>query len=389
MKRWAAMVLWFAASAAGAGEELIRVGAGQHHNYVSATKVKRVAVGDADIADVSILSRNEMLVLGKKPGVTSLLVWEHRYGGKPKTYLLQVDPMVPVADSGERAPSTGQVQVDVQIVEMSRKVLKEFGVNLLNSTSEFTVGLFAPGSPSTGTVVPNLGNLTAADVTRPFSDAFRLVSGSGNRGQLRVLAFLEQNGLAHTLARPSLVATSGQTASFMAGGEFPIPIAQSLGQVTVSYKPYGIRLNLTPTVFSKDRIAIKLAPEVSELDFVNVVSAGGVSVPGVLIRRAETTIELGDGESFIIGGLVSRNMVDNLDKAPVLGDIPILGAFFKSTRFSRQDKELVIIATPHLVRPAAAGAELPLPGAEYENYDPSWLRVLMYQKDPFAVEGAK
>lgn len=387
MMRWAAMCLWLVACAATAGENLIRVGVGQHYSYVSPTPVKRVAVGDADIADVSILSRNEMLVQGKKPGLTSLLVWEHRYGGKPKTFQLQVDPVVPVVDSGEKAPATGQVQVDVQIVELSRKVLKEFGINLLNSTSQFTVGLFTPSSLRG--VTASIGNPISVDTATPFADAFHLVSGSGNRGQVRLLALLEENGLAHTLARPSLVATSGQTASFMAGGEFPIPISQSLGQVTITYKPYGIRLNLTPTVFSKGRIAIKLAPEVSELDFINTVNTGTVAVPGVLIRRAETTIELGDGESFIIGGLVSRNMVDNVDKAPVLGDIPILGAFFKSTRFSRQDRELVIIATPHLVKPVAANTPLPLPGAEYENYDPSWMRVLMYQKEPFAVEGAK
>lgn len=388
MMRWAAMCLWFvAAAAAAAGQDLIRVGAGQHYSYASSSPVKRVAVGDADIADVSILSRNEMLVQGKKPGLTSLLVWEHRYGGKPKTFQLQVDPVVPVVDSGEKAPPTGQVQVDVQIVELSRKVLKEFGINLLNSTSQFTVGLFTPSSLRG--VTASIGNPISVDAATPFADAFHLVSGSGNRGQVRLLALLEENGLAHTLARPSLVATSGQTASFMAGGEFPIPISQSLGQVTITYKPYGIRLNLTPTVFSKGRIAIKLAPEVSELDFINTVNTGTVAVPGVLIRRAETTIELGDGESFIIGGLVSRNMVDNVDKAPVLGDIPILGAFFKSTRFSRQDKELVIIATPHLVKPVAANTPLPLPGAEYENYDPSWMRVLMYQKEPFATEGTK
>lgn len=385
MKRWAAMCLWLAATTAWAGQDLIRVGVGQHYSYSSPSPVKRVAVGDADIADVSILSRNEMLVQGKKPGLTSLLVWEHRYGGKPKTFQLQVDPVVPVVDAVP-PPSTGQVQVDVQIVEMSKKVLKEFGVNLFNTGNAFTIGTFAPNSLTKYTL-PTSGPISVEN-SIPFANAFHLLAGSGDRGQTRLLAFLEENGLARTLARPSLVATSGQTASFMAGGEFPIPIAQSLGQVTVTYKPYGIRLNLTPTVFNKNRIAIKLAPEVSELDFTNAVTAGGVSVPGVLVRRAETSVELGDGESFIIGGLVSRNMVDNLDKAPLLGDIPILGAFFKSTRFSREDKELVIIATPHLVKPVAADTPLPLPGAEYDNYAPSWMRVLMYQKEPFAMDGA-
>ena len=200
-----------------------------------------------------------------------------------------------------------------------------------------------------------------------------------NLSALGLLALLENNSLARTLAQPSMTVVSGQTASFMAGGEFPIPIAQSLGQVTITYKPYGIRLAFTPTVFSKERIAIKLAPEVSELDFTNAVTSSGVSVPAILTRRAETTIELGDGESFVIAGLISRNFNDAVDKVPGLGDLPVLGAFFKSTRFSREDKELVIIVTPTLVRPLAAKAELPqLPGAEYDQYNPSWMKRLFY-----------
>jgi pilus assembly protein CpaC len=203
--------------------------------------------------------------------------------------------------------------------------------------------------------------------------------GSNGNSALGVFALLENNGLAHTLAQPSMTVVSGQTASFMAGGEFPIPVAQSLGQITITYKEYGIRLMFTPTVFGKDRIAIKLAPEVSELDFTNAVTSSGVSVPAILTRRAETTIEMGDRESFVIAGLISRNFSDSVDKVPGLGDLPILGAFFRSTRFAREDKELVIIVTPTLVRPIAAKAEQPLvPGAEAGEYNPSWMRRLFY-----------
>lgn len=402
-------------------ETLIRVKVGEYFDFVP-DRVRRVAVGDPAIADVMVLNKKEVLVLGKKPGVTSLLVWARTFGGQAKAYRVQVDQAVlaggaekhirteggQVILSGELSDAqahqaalraaqgaggdkaqvldesvirvSGQVQVDIKIVELSKKVLKEAGVNLLSTKDNLTVGVFAPG---TVRKLDLAANAITGEFAVPLAEAFHLVAGSGKSGSLGVLAFLERNGLARTLARPSMVVVSGQTASFMAGGEFPIPIAQGLGQVTVTYKPYGIRLILTPTVFSKERIAVKLAPEVSELDFSNTVSTGGVSVPGILTRRLETTIELGDGESFVIGGLVSQNMVDNVDKLPFLGDIPILGAFFRSSRFAREDRELVIIATPTLVKPISAKAELPpLPGTEYDNYEASWMQLLIYGHGP-------
>jgi pilus assembly protein CpaC len=400
--------------------DVIRVMAGEQLDFKTPEAVQRVAVGDPAIADVSVLSRREVLILGKKPGVTSLLLWAKKTD-KPKVYRIQVDQpltsQTPSSDAAEHLaaeggqvilqgemkdalqhqmslrvaeqlggdkggvldsstiPLSGQVMVDVRIVELSKKVLKETGLSL-STHHNISIGVFGPSSLNK--VTQSSSGITT-DTNIPFSDAFHLVLGSTNNSALGLLALLENNGMARTLAQPSMTVLSGQTASFMAGGEFPVPIAQSLGQVTISYKPYGIRLTLTPTVFSKDRIAIKLAPEVSEIDFTNAVTSGGVSVPGILTRRAETTIELGDGESFVIAGLISRSFIDAVDKVPGLGDLPVLGAFFKSTRFSRDDKELVIIATPTLVRPLAAKAELPqLPGAEYEQYNPSLMKRMFY-----------
>src|SRR5690606_4039263 len=146
---------------------------------------------------------------------------------------------------------------------------------------------------------------------------------------LGVISVLEANGFAYTLAEPSLTAMSGQSATFLAGGEFPIPVEQRDGAVTVEYKEFGVRLTLTPTVLDRDRIMLKVAPEVSELDFTAAVQAAGVSVPALTVRRTETAIQLGDGESFVISGLISRNNTGNVDKVPLLGDLPILGAFFK------------------------------------------------------------
>jgi len=348
--------------------DVIRVAAGAQLDFKTPVEVQRVAVGDTTIADVSVLGRREILILGKQAGETSLLVWASK-AEPPRSYRLQVGPPL---SSG--TPS-GQVMVDVKFVEVSKKVLKESGINLyIDKGAPFR--LFAPGSLSKLTR-DAAGITTEANVA--ISNAFHLVLGSTSNSALGVLALLENNSLARTLAQPSMTVVSGQTASFMAGGEFPIPIAQSLGQITVSYKPYGIRLAFTPTVFSKERIAIKLAPEVSELDFTNAVTSSGVSVPAILTRRAETTIELGDGESFVIAGLISSTFGDSVDKVPGLGDLPILGAFFKSTRFSREDKELIVIVTPTLVRPLAAKAEVPkLPGAQYDQYNPSWMKRLFY-----------
>ncbi|MCK9509543.1 MAG: type II and III secretion system protein family protein, partial [Pigmentiphaga sp.] len=178
------------------------------------------------------------------------------------------------------------------------------------------------------------------------------------------LSLLESHGMARVLAEPTLVALSGQSAKFLAGGELPVPSSGGLGSTVVTYKPFGIALTVTPTILSKDRIALKVAPEVSDLDWNNGLTMNSVQIPAVVTRRADTTVELGDGESFVIGGLVSRSTISNLDKVPFLGDLPIIGAFFRGMRYSQQEKELMIVVTPRLVQPLARGVELPLPGAK-------------------------
>jgi pilus assembly protein CpaC len=191
------------------------------------------------------------------------------------------------------------------------------------------------------------------------------------------------------LAEPSLTALSGQTASFLAGGEFPYPVPQTSGgsgsgTITVQFREFGVRLNLTPTVLSNSRIAIKVAPEVSDLDFTNGLSISGTTVPGLIIRRTDTTVELGDGETFVISGLVSNNLTNNVDKVPWLGDIPVLGAFFRSTRIDRTEKELIMVVTPHLVRPIARGAALPpLPGESTNGYRPNFAETMFFESGDF------
>ena len=167
---------------------------------------------------------------------------------------------------------------------------------------------------------------------------------------------LEQKGLARSLAEPNLVALSGDTASFLAGGEYPIPVAGSFGQVTVDYKKYGVGLAFTPTVLSRGLINLKIEPEVSQIDTTHTIAVStGVSVPALIVRRASTTIELRDGQSFMIGGLLQTNNQNQLDQLPWLGTVPVLGTLFSSKSYQQNQTDLAIIVTPHLVRPTRPG----------------------------------
>jgi pilus assembly protein CpaC len=168
------------------------------------------------------------------------------------------------------------------------------------------------------------------------------------------LDLAEADGLVSTLAQPNLTAISGETASFLAGGEIPIPLSQGLGAVSVEFKQYGVSLSFTPTVLSDGRISIRVRPEVSQLTDAGSVKLNGFTIPGITTRRAETTVELGSGQTFMIGGLLSNDQNTNVDKAPFLGDLPILGALFRSNGFKRNETELMIIVTPYLVRPISA-----------------------------------
>jgi pilus assembly protein CpaC len=264
------------------------------------------------------------------------------------------------------------VQVDVKVVEFSKSVLKEAGFNLFKQNNAFAFGTFAPSALTsyTGGATTNL----QVAATSPISSAFNLIVNLGSRGIFANLSLLQSNNLARVLAEPTLVALSGQSASFLAGGEIPIPVPQSLGTISIVYKPYGIGLTVTPTVLGANRIALKVAPEASQLDFQHALTINGISVPAITTRRADTTVELGDGESFVIGGLIDRETSSNVDKVPMLGDLPVIGAFFKTLQYSQNDRELVIIVTPHLVSPIAKGAVLPAtPGEQSERRDgPVW-----------------
>lgn len=424
----AGLLFLFAQRGALAQEEgaVIDIPAGGQHLMTLGKPLLRVAVGSGEVAEAKVLNARELLLQGRRPGETTLLVWL-KGGTEAKSYRLQVNRAagipsgegaseITLKSSGDLAilggvpgdmrrhaaarqlaahaggdakgavldmtslPYGSEVQIDVRVVEFSRKVLQKAGLSLLSNKSGFYFGTF-PASSLTKVQLSN--GAISTDANLPINQALNLVVGSASKNILGILSILESNGFSRTLAQPTLVAQSGRTADFLAGGEFPVPVPQALGQTTIQYKPYGIRLEVSPTILASDRIALTVAPEVSELDFENAITISGVSVPSVTTRRAATSIELGNGESFVIGGLVSQSVMKNVNKIPGLGDIPVLGAFFKSVSTSREDKELLFIVTPRLVQPLAVGTELgPLPGEEKANYNPSlWRSLLLFDED--------
>ncbi len=256
---------------------------------------------------------------------------------------------------------------------MNRSAVKQFGVNLLSHDATggtlFNIGRGSPGTINTvnGKVDPatGLSSESIQDVT--FNN---LVGGTtlGLFGKilgldvLGTLDLLQNDGVITTLAEPNLTALSGETASFLAGGEFPIPVSQSLGAVTIEYKQYGVGLAFTPIVLADGRISLRVRPEVSQLSDAGSVKLNGFTVPALTTRRAETTVELGSGQSFMIAGLLQNSNSNSIEKAPFLGDIPVLGSLFRSTKFQRDETELVIIVTPYLVKPVSTQLATPTDG---------------------------
>jgi pilus assembly protein CpaC len=262
-----------------------------------------------------------------------------------------------------RSATPLQVNLRVKIAEVNRSLVKQIGINLLarGSGSNFFGGQGNPGTfpsvdPATGNVKPGTFNVLATGTTLGFA---------GKLLGLDILSSLdlaETDGLVTTLAEPNLTALSGETASFLAGGEFPVPISQSLGSITIEYKQYGVGLAFTPYVLADGRISMRVRPEVSELSNEGTIRLNGFNVPALTTRRAETTVELGSGQSFMIAGLLRNANTNDVTKAPFLGDLPILGALFRSTKYRRAETELVIIVTPYLVRPVSGQLALPTNG---------------------------
>ncbi len=292
-----------------------------------------------------------------------------------------------------------QVNLQVKFAEVSRSFLKNFGINFItrDKSGGFTfVGQSGrnPGSISdldTSNLptldASSLYGLPAGSISLPFDPVKRqFVTGgtqfsttkdnSGTRTTLGLAGRLlgmdvlsaidlgETMGQVTTLANPNLTALSGETGTFLAGGEIPIPVSQALGTTTIEYKQFGVSLAYTPTVMSDGRISLRVRPEVSQLDYANAVTVGSGRVPALTTRRAETTVELGSGQSFMIAGLMQNTHNNTYDKTPGIADLPVIGALFKSNGFQRNETELVIVITPYLVKPVN-GNDIKLPTDSY------------------------
>lgn len=289
-----------------------------------------------------------------------------------------------------------QVSLQVRIAEVNRQFVRNLGVNLLSrdTTGGFVFGVAQgrnfgsignrdlssfpsvdasslyglpkgsvslPMDPATGAIIKSPGtayNLNALGTGTKTS--FGLAGRLLGLDLASAIDLAENQGLATTLAQPTLTALSGETASFLAGGEIPIPMASQLGQVSVQFKQYGVSLSFTPVVMSDGRISLKVRPEVSQLTTAGSVQVNGFTIPALSTRRVETTVELGSGQSFMIGGLLQNTQNSAVDRAPGLGSLPILGALFRSTEFRKNETELVVVVTPFLVKPVSAN-EIMLP----------------------------
>ena len=356
----------------------------------SAVPIKRVSIANPEIANFLLLSSKEIYLTGKTAGTTNLTLWQNNkmiefydievaydlsrlkqkvHEMLPEEKDLQIfstndsitlagrvinttnlskvtalaQSYVPKGKINNLVQVGGvhQVMLAVRVAEMSRSTTKRLGINFswVNG-NDFGVSL--------------LGGLSGfEDNTTTYSSAVNALFrfSKGNSTWTGLIDALKEDGLVKVLAEPTLIALSGQTAEFLAGGEFPIPVPQENQTITIDYKKFGVQLQFTPTVLSEDVISMQVTPNVSELDFSTAVRFSGFVSPGLKSRGASTTIELADGQSFAIAGLLQDDIKEQISKFPLLGDIPVLGALFRSTSFLKNETELIIIVTPHLVKP--------------------------------------
>jgi pilus assembly protein CpaC len=379
--------------------------------------IERVAIGDPETVTGRVVSANDILLLGLKPGRTNLIVWE--VGGE-RAYVYPVVVPLSTADldrnlrddpelAGVRADASGgkvalkgtvgsndaharalaiaaryfpdgvndqikvtqqqMVSVEVKFAAISTTTLKRLGFNFLSGPSNsLEYALVDPGGGLTGSL----------EGVSPLSDALSVLLRLPGSDLSAVLSVLSGAKLAQVLAEPTLLVRSGESAEFIAGGEIPIPVPQNNSDtITIEFKEFGIRLKVAATVLSPTRILLQLAPEVSALDFGQAITIQGTQIPAITRRGASTTIELGNGQSFVLAGLLSSSIDDADDAVPWLGDLPIIGAFFKRQQVNRERQELIIVATPRLVSPLDPNAIPPLPGSDLQNYDPSYKDMLV------------
>jgi pilus assembly protein CpaC len=394
----------YAADVASISKILVEVGKAELIRFPQ--PAAKVFIADPDIADVKVINPGSVIVYGKKTGTTSVYTFS-RSGGT-KRYLVEVGRQtakidqtiqreVPTANvdvagtpngvvlSGnvqsprdalavrktagqfltekeQMAVNVGvlngtQINLRVRVAEVSRTVVKFLGFNW---DAVFNNGRIAVGVLTGRQPVTTFGNFIRDPSDNQY-DSLGLGYQSGPASVSTLIDALQTEGLVTLLSEPNLTTTSGEPASFLAGGEFPVPVAQGLQEVTIEWKRFGVSVEFTPTVLNANRISVKVRPEVSELSTMGAVTLDGITVPALTVRRADTTVELASGQSFAIAGLFQNNVQNQVQQMPWLGDLPVLGALFRSSSFQRNESELVIIVTPYVVAPASGPGDLHLP----------------------------
>lgn len=421
--------------------------------------IAKALIGNAEIADIVALTENSLYVLGKGMGTTSLTLYDARgrvlsvmdisVGPDAEAFRSQVAQLLPGSDidahiSGESLVLTGiandvgmidravrlastyagdkvvnmislgssqQVMLEVKFAEVNRSIGEDVGVRGFGIDRGGDFGaVFGPGAGLTPGTIAAPGDILSFSAIR---DSFGVIGATFNALGIDFDAYLnvlEEKGFAKTLAEPTLVALSGEKASFLAGGEFPIPVVQSNnggggaggnggnGGITIEFKPFGVSLGFTPTVLGDNTINLVVEPEVSSIDPTSSIQVNGLSIPGLQTRRASTTLELRDGESFAIAGLLQQDFKTTVSQVPLLGSLPIIGALFRSTQFQKGETELLIVVTPRLVKPIKP-SQVRLPTDRVndpeaattiltgEAYDPVPARELAAPQEPAADSG--
>jgi pilus assembly protein CpaC len=378
--------------------------------------VIRVAVGLGDVAEATAVSPTEVMVNGKAPGNTSLIVWEQ--GGERQFFNVAVHPSRAAADdtltslrrelkialpgqnitiasennlvflrgtvndlaSSDRAvqmassagkvvnllyvnvpPPPQQILLKVRFAAVDRNKSNQLGLNLFSTGATNTLGTVTTGQFSPPSVSLPSGTNTAAAT---ISNALNIFLFRPDLNLGATIQAMEAQGLAQTLAEPNIIAQDGKQASFLAGGEYPYPTVQGTaggvgGAITISFKEYGIRLNFIPTITPRGTIRLQVSPEVSALDFANAITISGFTEPAITVRRVKTEVELNEGQSFAIGGLLDNRETQTFTKIPFIGSVPILGKLFQSIQKNHTNTELIVIVTPEIVAPIPAGQPLP------------------------------